>query len=114
MTIWGESANTKPIQFGVQSSDYANNGGYDDADCDNEEFMENSDPPVDRNERSDESFSSVNLTSHFEKVAEVPNTSKEKVYDNMKSVDVHSQFQFLEERNRKPKHECINKVPKIN
>ena len=76
--------------------------------------MENSDPPVDRNERSDESFSSVNLTSHFEKVAEVPNTSKEKVYDNMKSVDVHSQFQLHEERNRKPKHECINKVPKIN
>ena len=92
VTIWGESANTKPIQFGVQSSDYANNGGYDDSDCDNEEFMENSDPPVDRNERSDESFLSVNLTSHFEKVAEVPNTSKEKVYDNMKSVDVHSQF----------------------
>ena len=29
VTIWGGSANTKPLQFGVQSDDYANNGGYD-------------------------------------------------------------------------------------
>ena len=29
VTIWGGSANTKPLQFGVQSGDYANNGGYD-------------------------------------------------------------------------------------
>ena len=30
----------------------------------------------------------VNLVSKFEKVTEAPNTSKGKVYDNMKSVDV--------------------------
>ena len=29
VTIWGGSANTKTLQFGVQSGDYANNGGYD-------------------------------------------------------------------------------------
>ena len=93
MTIWGGSANTKPLEFGVQSGDYANNWGYDDSDCDNEELWStNRDPPVDRNERSDKSSSSVNLASNFEKVTEVPHISKGKVYDNMKSVDVDSQF----------------------
>ena len=48
--------------------------------------MESGDPPVDRKERSDESFSSVNLESNFEKVTEALNTSNEKVY-NMKSAD---------------------------
>ena len=43
----------KLLQIGVQSGDYANNGGYDDSDCDNGEFIENGDPPDDRNERSD-------------------------------------------------------------
>ena len=43
----------KTLEFGIQSSDYANNGGYDDSDCDSGEFMENDDPPDDRNERSD-------------------------------------------------------------
>ena len=113
MIIWGGSANTKPFEFRVQSGDYANNGGYDDSDCDNEEFMENGDPPVDRNERSDESSSSVNLASNSEKVTEAPNTSKEKVYFNMKSVDVDLQFQLHEESNRKRKHESISKVPKL-
>ena len=42
-TICGGYANTKPLQFGVQYEDFANNGGYDDLDCDNEEFMENGD-----------------------------------------------------------------------
>ena len=111
--IWGGSANTKPFEFRVQSGDYANNGGYDDSDCDNEEFMENGDPPVDRNERSDESSSSVNLASNSEKVTEAPNTSKEKVYFNMKSVDVDLQFHLHEESNRKRKHESISKVPKL-
>ena len=35
MTIWGGCANTKSLEFGVQSGDYANNGYYDDSDCDN-------------------------------------------------------------------------------
>ena len=57
VTVWGGSANTKSLQFGVQNGDYANNGGYD-SDCNNEEFIENGAPdvgdlPVDRNERSD-------------------------------------------------------------
>ena len=72
------------------------------------------DDPVDQNERSAESSSSVNLPSNFEKVTEAPNTSKEKVYDNMKSVE-DSQFQLHEESNRKRTHtrESINKVPKL-
>ena len=56
VTVWAGSANTVPLQFGVQSGDYSNNGGYD-SDCNNEEFMKNDDRPVDRNERSDESSS---------------------------------------------------------
>ena len=101
MTIWGGSANTKPLQFGVQSGDYANNESYD-SDCNNEEFMENGapdvgDPPVDRNERPDELPSSGNLASNFEKVTERQNTSKEKVYSNMQSADADSQFQLHEE-----------------
>lgn len=40
------SANTKPLQFTVQSDDHANNGSYD-SDYENEEFMENGNPPVD-------------------------------------------------------------------
>ena len=48
------SANAKSIQFGVQSSDYANNGGYNDSEYSNEEFMEKGDPPVDRNEISNQ------------------------------------------------------------
>ena len=70
--------------------------------------------PVDRNERPDELSSSRNLASNFEKVTEGQNTSKEKVYDNMQSVDEDSQFQLHEESNRldsKRKHESINKVP---
>ena len=67
VTIWGRSANTNAFQFGVQSGDYANNRDYDDSDCDKEEFKENGDPPVDRNERSDESSSSVNLAKYFRK-----------------------------------------------
>ena len=67
-------------------------------------------PPVDRNERSDELSSSGNLASNFEKVTAGQNTSKEKVYDNMQSADVDSQFQLHEESNR---HESINKVPKL-
>ena len=67
-------------------------------------------PPVDRNERSDELSSSGNLASNFEKVTEGQNISKEKVYDNMQSADVDSQFQLHEESNR---HESINKVPKL-
>ena len=43
----------KPLEFGVQGGDYANNRGYDDSDCDNGEFIENGDPPDDRNEISD-------------------------------------------------------------
>ena len=43
----------KPLEFGVQSGDYANNGGYDDSDCNNGEFMENDDPPDYRHERPD-------------------------------------------------------------
>ena len=41
VTIWGGSANTKSLQFGVQNGDYAyaNNGGYDHSDYDNEEKM---------------------------------------------------------------------------
>ena len=113
VTICEGSADTKPLQFGVQYGDYATNGGYDDSDCDNEEFMENGNSPVDRNERSAESSSSVNLASNFEKVTEVPNANKEKVYDNMKSVDVDSQFQLHEESNSKRKHEIISKVPKL-
>ena len=72
------------------------------------------DDPVDRNERSAESSSSVNLASNFEKVTEAPNTSKEKVYDNMKSVE-DSQFQLHEESNKKGTHthESISKVPKL-
>ena len=48
--FWGGSANTKPLEFGVQSGDYANKWGYDNSDYDNEEFMENGDPLDDRNE----------------------------------------------------------------
>ena len=48
------------------------------------------DPPVERNEIFDESSSSVNLSSNFEKVTDVLNTSNKKVY-NLKSVDVDSQ-----------------------
>ena len=120
VTIWGGSANTKSLQFGVQSGDYANNGGYDSG-CNNEEFIENGapdvgDPPVDRNERSDELSSSGNFASTFEKVTERQNTNKEKVYNNMQFVDVDSQFQLHEESNRldnKRKHESISKVPKL-
>ena len=43
----------KPLEFVIQSDDYANNGGYDNSDCDSGEFMKNGDPPGDRNERSD-------------------------------------------------------------
>ena len=42
-----------------------------------------------------------------------PDTSKAKVYDNMKSVDVDSHFHLHEESNRKRKHESISKVPKL-
>ena len=73
--------------------------------------MENGDPPIDGNETSGEPSSSVNLSSNFEKVTEAPNISKEKVYDNMKSVDVDSQCQ--EESKRKRKHESNNKAPKL-
>ena len=112
VTIWGGSDNTKPLQFGVQSDDYANNAGYDDSDYDNEEFIEHGgDPPVDRNERYDESSSLGNLASNFEKVTEASNTSNKKVYDNMKSVDVDSQFH--EESNRKRKYKSFNKVPQL-
>ena len=45
--------------------------------------MENGDPPVDRNEISNESSSSANLTRNFEKTTGVPNTGNSKVYDNM-------------------------------
>ena len=55
------------FNLGVQSGHYASNGGYDDSGCDKEEFKENGDPPVDRNERSDESSSSVNLAKYFRK-----------------------------------------------
>ena len=102
VTIWGGSANTKLLQFGVRSSDYANNAGHDDSDYDNDEYMGNNDeydeymgnndPTFDRNEISDELPSSVNLVSNFEKVTETPNTRSKKVYDNMKSVDVDSQM----------------------
>ena len=73
--------------------------------------MENGDPPIDGNETSDEPSSSVNLSSNFEKVTEAPNISKEKVYDNIKSVDVDSQCH--EESKRKRKHESNNKAPKL-
>ena len=43
----------KPLEFGVQNGDYANNGGYDDSDCNNGKFMENDHQPDDQNERSD-------------------------------------------------------------
>ena len=65
------------------------------------------DDPVDRNERSAESSSSVNLVSNFEKVTEAPNTSKEKVYDNMKSVE-DSQFQLHEESNKESGSRKLN------
>ena len=90
-TIWGGSANTKLLKCGVQSRDYASNAGYDDS-YDDDEFMEHDDPTIYRNEMPDESPSSVNLASNFEKDAEGPNTSSKKVYDNMKSVDVDSQI----------------------
>ena len=38
VTIWGGSADTKPLHFGVQSSDYTNNAGHNDSDYDNK-FM---------------------------------------------------------------------------
>ena len=57
VNIWGRSANTKPLEVGVRSGDYANNGGYNDSDCDNEELMKNGDLPDDQNKRSDESSS---------------------------------------------------------
>ena len=44
-------------------------------------------PPVDKNEISDESSSSVILASNFENAIKVLNTSNKKVY-NLKSVDV--------------------------
>ena len=33
VTIWEGSANTTPLQFGVQSDNYVNNGGYDMVGC---------------------------------------------------------------------------------
>ena len=75
--------------------------------------MKNGDPPDDRNERSDKSSSPVILVSNFEKVVVAPNTSKGKVYHNMKSVEVDSQFLLHEEGNRERKHESICKEPKL-
>ena len=77
---WGGSVNTKPLQFGVQSDDYANNGGYDDSDNEKEKFMENGNPPVDPNGRSDEWCLWVNLANNFEKITEEPNRSNKKVW----------------------------------
>ena len=56
---------------------------------------------------------SINSVSNFEKVIAAPNTSKGKVYDNMKSVEVDSQFLLHEKSNRESKHESISKVPKL-